>query len=46
MIENLANWGEFIGAIAVVLSLVYIAVQPRSSVKLARVDSQTRITEL
>jgi hypothetical protein len=46
MLETLANWGEFLGGIAVVLSLIYVAIQIRSSVKLARVDSQTRITEL
>lgn len=45
MLENLANWGEFIGGIAVVISLIYVGVQIRASVRQARVDSLTKITE-
>ncbi len=46
MLETLANWGEFVGGIAVVVSLGYLGVQARSSVKQGRVDSYTRIAEL
>tara|TARA_Y100001934_G_C11963993_1_gene590877 strand:+ start:186 stop:662 length:477 start_codon:yes stop_codon:yes gene_type:complete len=46
MIETLANWGEFLGGVAVVISLVYVGVQLSSSVKQSRVDSYTRIAEL
>ena len=46
MVETLANWGEFLGGIAVVISLIYLAVQVRSSVKQARIDSYTKATEL
>jgi hypothetical protein len=46
MLENLANWGEFIGGMAVVISLIYVGVQIRETVKQARVDSLTKITEL
>lgn len=46
MLEHLANWGEFVGGVAVVISLVYVGVQIRASVKQARIDSLTKITEL
>ena len=46
MLEHLANWGEFIGGIAVVISLIYVGVQLRATVTQARVDSLTKITEL
>jgi hypothetical protein len=46
MIETLGNWGEFIGGIAVVISLVYVGLQIRSSVRQTRVDSYTRGTEM
>ena len=46
MIETLANWGEIIGAIAVVISLVYVGIQIRSSVIQSRLDSFTKVAEL
>ena len=46
MLEHLANWGEFIGGIAVVISLIYVGVQIRETVRQSRVDSLTKITEL
>ena len=46
MLEHLANWGEFIGGIAVVISLIYVGVQIRATVRQSRVDSLTKVTEL
>ena len=46
MVQTLANWGEFLGEIAVVVSLLYVGIQVRSSVRQSRVDSYTRISEL
>mgnify|MGYP001294875758 CR=1 FL=1 len=46
MVQTLANWGEFLGGIAVVVSLLYVGIQVRSSVRQSRVDSYTRISEL
>jgi hypothetical protein len=46
MIQELANWGEFIGGIAVVISLIYVGVQSRSSVVQSKLDSYTKSTEL
>ena len=46
MIETLANWGEFLGGVAVVISLIYLAIQVRASVRQARVDSYTSVTQL
>ena len=46
MLERLANWGEFVGGVAVVISLIYLAIQVRSSVRQARVDSYTSVTQL
>ena len=46
MIEVLGNWGEFIGGIAVVASLVYVGLQVRASVRQGRVDSYTKMAEL
>ena len=46
MIEDLANWGEFIGGIAVVVSLIYVGFQIRATVAQSRLDSYTKSTEL
>lgn len=46
MLDMLASWGEFIGGIAVVVSLLYVGSQVRASVKQARIDSYTKIAEL
>ena len=46
MVESLANWGEFIGGVAVVISLLYLAIQVRQSVKQAQIDSYLKVTEL
>ena len=46
MAETLANWGDFIGGIAVVISLIYVGMQIRASVAQARLDSFTKSTEL
>lgn len=46
MTQNLANWGEFIGGIAVVISLIYVGLQLRATVAQARLDSYTKSTEL
>jgi hypothetical protein len=40
-IETLGNLGEFIGSIAVLVTLVYIALQSRQSVKMARQHSHS-----
>jgi len=52
-ITTLAAWGEFLGGIAVVVSLVYLASQIRQNSKLLRASSasvsaagQNRVTEL
>lgn len=46
MIETLANWGEFLGGVAVVISLIYVGIQVRSSVRQAKLDSYAKTTEL
>jgi hypothetical protein len=46
MAENLANWGEFVSAIAVVISLIYVGLQLKATVAQAKVDSYTKSTEL
>lgn len=46
MAENLANWGEFVSAIAVVISLIYVGLQLKASVAQAKLDSYTKSTEL
>ena len=46
MLNLLANWGEFLGGLAVVVSLVYVGSQVRASVKQSRIDSYTKIAEL
>ena len=46
MSEYLANWGEFIGGIAVVISLVYVGLQIRATVAQSKLDSYTKSTEL
>ena len=38
-ITTLAAWGEFIGGIAVVVSLVYLALQIRSNTKTVRASN-------
>lgn len=38
MSESLANWGEFVGGIAVVISLIYVGLQIRASVAQARLE--------
>jgi len=52
-ITTLAAWGEFLGGIAVVVSLVYLASQIRQNSKLLRAstatvsgDTASRITSL
>ena len=46
MVETLANWGEFIGGIAVVASLIYLGVQVRNATQQARLDQMQQATEL
>ena len=46
MTQELANWGEFIGGIAVVISLIYVGIQIRSSVIQSKLESYTKATEL
>jgi len=46
MLELLANWGEFLGGIAVVISLIYVGLQVRASVKQSQLDSYTKFAEL
>jgi hypothetical protein len=45
-INTLAAWGEFIGAIAVVISLVYLATQIRQNSKLLRASTASAATEI
>ena len=42
-IESLGNLGEFIGSIAVLITLVYLTVQTRQSVKVAKQRAQSDI---
>ncbi len=44
-LEDLGNIGEFVGAIAVVLSLIYLAVQIRQSNALARAQSRQNLLD-
>lgn len=44
MIETLANWGEFLGGIAVVVSLIYVSLQIRLNTAERRTDSIQSIT--
>ncbi len=44
MLETLANWGEFLGGIAVVLSLIYVGFQIRLNTTERRTDSIQSIT--
>ena len=46
MIETLANWGEFIGGIAVVASLIYLGLQIRNATEQAKLDRMHQTTEL
>jgi len=46
MLELLANWGEFLGGVAVVISLVYVGLQVRASVKQSQLDSYSKFAEL
>ncbi len=46
MIETLGNLGEFIGSIAVVISLVYVAFQLRQTQKVIRAQASHSRTEL
>lgn len=40
------NWAEIIGGLAVVISLIFVAIQIRSSVIQSRADSYTKVSEL
>ena len=44
-IEDLAAWGEFLGGIAVITGLIYLAIQIRESNIQAKVDSNQRFAE-
>ena len=44
MIETLGNLGEFIGAIGVILSLLYLSIQIRHNTKTVRASSYQAIT--
>ena len=44
-LESLANLGEMVGAIAVVVSLVYLAVQVRQSTRAQRIENSSRILD-
>ena len=44
-INTLAAWGEFLGGIAVVISLVYLASQIRQNSKLLRASTSSVINE-
>lgn len=44
-LESLASLGEIIGAIAVVVSLVYLAVQVRQSTRAQRIENSSRILD-
>ena len=46
MLELLASWGEFLGGVAVVISLIYVGLQVRASVKQSQLDSYTKFAEL
>jgi hypothetical protein len=46
MIETLGNWGDFISGVAVVVSLVYVGIQIRSSVQQTKVQNYTRGAEM
>ena len=43
--QLLGNFGEFFGAIAVVATLIYLAIQVRQSNHLARAEGQTATWE-
>ena len=46
-LENLGNIGEFVGALAVVLSLIYLAVQIRQNTHQIEENTEvTRVTSL
>jgi hypothetical protein len=45
-LTQLANLGEFIGGVAVLVTLLYLAVQVRQSQILARAESETKSTDL
>ena len=44
-LESLASLGEIVGAIAVVVSLVYLAVQVRQSTRAQRIENSSRILD-
>jgi hypothetical protein len=46
MVETLANWGEFLGGIAVVASLIYVGLQVRNSTRQAVLATSQQGTEL
>jgi len=46
VIETLANWGEFIGGVAVVALLVYLGLQVKAATEQARLDRTHLTTEL
>ena len=46
MIQTLINWAEIIGGLAIVISLIFVAIQIRSSVIQSRADSYTKVSEL
>ena len=45
MLETLANWGEFLGGIAVVVSLLYVGFQIRLNTAERRADLLERLNE-
>ena len=46
MIETLANWGEFLGGLAVIVSLIYVGIQVRNSAKQTMLSTMQQGTEL
>ncbi len=44
--EHLANIGEFVGGIAVIISLLFVGFQLRASVRQSRIDAYSKIAEL
>ena len=45
VLEDLGNLGEFFGSIGVIVSLIYLAIQVRHSVKVAESDAFERSTQ-
>lgn len=44
-LESLANLGEIVGAIAVVVSLIYLAVQVRQNTRAQRLENSSRVLD-